>query len=206
MSKLKVRITMLDEVLGSLPSQEDIFREYIASKAEDASTIEDEVAAIGVDAVEEKGITVFPRNKDGEPCVYDYQIRGFFKAAFSALAKAGKSGYEGGKHCAAMKAFKKGVDQHLFVMPRMIPYEFNGEMGYCVRPLRTDGPTGSRVALAKSETVPAGASFECEILMLDKNLKPLVLEALDYGQYNGLGQWRNSGKGKFTYAILSEND
>lgn len=206
MSRLKVKITMIEEVLGSSPNQEDIYREYIASKAEDAATIEDEVAAIGVEAVESKGITVFPRNADKQPCIYDYQIRGFFKAAFSALAKAGKAGYEGGKHCAGMKAFKKGVDQHLFVFPRMIPYQLNGEMGYCVRPLRSDGPTGSRVALAKSETVPAGSWFECEILMLDKGLKPLVKEALEYGSLNGLGQWRNSGKGQFTYEILSEED
>lgn len=48
MSKLKVKITMIEEVLGSSPNQEDIYREYIASKAEDAATIEDEVAAIGV--------------------------------------------------------------------------------------------------------------------------------------------------------------
>ncbi len=205
MSKLRVRITMLDEVLGSLPSKEDIFREYIASKAENASTIEDEVAAIGVDAVEEKGITVFPRNTDGQPCVYDYQIRGFFKAAFSALAKAGKSGYEGGKHCAAMKAFKKGVDQNLFVSPRLIPYQFDGEIGYCVRPKRVDSPTGSRVTISKSEAIPAGAFFECEIFIMDENLKPLVLEALEYGKYSGFGQWRNSGKGIFTYKILSND-
>lgn len=28
------------------------------------------------------------------------------------------------------------------------------------------------------------------------------MEWLDYGKLRGLGQWRNSGKGRFTYEIL----
>ena len=200
---MKIRITLNEEVLGSSPNKEDIFREYVASKAPDAAKIEDEVAALGVDTVEEKGITVFPKDKEGNPCIYDYQLRGFFKESFSALAKAGKAGYPGGKHCAAMKAFKKAVDQHLFVFPRMIPYQLNGgDMGTCVRPLRTDGPTGSRVALAKSETVPAGSTIEFDVMMLVPDLKDCVIEALEYGQFHGLGQWRNSSKGIFSYEIL----
>ena len=63
---MKVRLTFLEPVLGTWPSSENIARDYIASKAPDASTIEDEIAALGADAVAEKGKTVFPRT-NGQP-------------------------------------------------------------------------------------------------------------------------------------------
>lgn len=55
---MKVRLTFLEPVLGTWPSNENIARDFIASKAPDASTIEDEIAALGADAVAEKGKTV----------------------------------------------------------------------------------------------------------------------------------------------------
>lgn len=55
---MKVKITFLEPVLGTWPSNENIARDFIASKAPDASTIEDEIAALGADAVAEKGKTV----------------------------------------------------------------------------------------------------------------------------------------------------
>ena len=201
---MKVRIHLEEEALGSSPNSEDIYRDYIGSKSPDASTIEDEVEALGIDAVAEKGMTVFPRTADGTPFTWDYQVRGFFKESFSALSKAGKAGYEGGAYCAKLKAFKKHVDQHLFVKPRKIEYHLpEGEkVGYCVRPLRADTPQGSRVALSKSETVPAGTWFEFEVITLMPELEPCVIEALEYGNLHGYGQWRNSGKGIFSYEIL----
>ena len=32
----------------------------------------------------------------------------------------------------------------------------------------------------------------------------LVREWLDYGAYSGIGQWRNSGKGRFTWEEIAE--
>lgn len=199
---MKIRIKFTDEVLGSSPAREDIYKDYIASKAPDASTIEDEVAAIGVEAVERNGMTVFPRTADGKPFIYDYQVRGFFKESIGALAKAGKAGYEGGRACAKVKAYKKAVDQHLFVQPRQIPYNGVDEIGACVRPLRADTAQGPRVSLAKSETIPAGAWIEFETITLMPELDACIREALEYGKLHGLGQWRNSGKGTFEYEIL----
>lgn len=40
--------------------------------------------------------------------------------------------------------------------------------------------------------------------MLDEGLEKYVREWLDYGVFSGIGQWRNSGKGRFTYEILEE--
>lgn len=74
MKKLKVRLTFTEPVLGTWPSNQNIAREFIASKSPDAATVEDEVAALGADAVADKGMTVFPRNEAGQPVLYDYQI------------------------------------------------------------------------------------------------------------------------------------
>lgn len=196
---MKVKITLNEEMLGMSPANSDIYREYIASKSPDAVTIDEEVASIGVDAVEEKGITVFPRMEDGTPFLWDYQIKGFFKDTCQMLSKAGKAGYEGGKACAALKAYKKAIDGLLFVSPRKIPVILSGEIGFCSRPLRAMTMQGERVSLAKAETCPAGSTIEFEITCLDKNLEKMVIECLNYGSMRGLGQWRNSGKGVFTW-------
>ena len=199
---MKVKITLNEEMLGMAPANQDIYRDYIASKSPNETTIDEEVAAVGVDAVEEKGITVFPRMEDGTPFMWDYQIKGFFKDTCQMLSKAGKAGYEGGKACAALKAYKKAIDGLLFVSPRKIPVNLSGDIGFCSRPLRAMTMQGERVSLAKSETCPAGSTIEFEITCLDKNLEKIVVECLNYGSMRGLGQWRNSGKGVFSWEEL----
>ena len=47
---MKVKITFLEPVLGTWPSNENVARDFIASKSPDARTIEDEIAALGVDS------------------------------------------------------------------------------------------------------------------------------------------------------------
>ena len=51
MKKIKVKLTFVEPVLGTWPSNQNIAREFIASKSPDAATVEDEVAALGADAV-----------------------------------------------------------------------------------------------------------------------------------------------------------
>lgn len=204
MEKMKVRITFNEEVLGSAPANKDIYTDYVALNNPNYEKIEEEIESIPED---EKGVTVFPRMADGNPAIYDYQIRGYLKESIGALAKAGKDGYSGGKACSGIKAYKKTVDQQIFVKPRMVPYQNIGEkwsenIHYCERPLRAATPMGERIALAKSETVPAGAVIEFEIILLSDKLYPVVIEALDYGELHGMSQWRNSGKGTFTYELL----
>lgn len=195
---MKVRLTFLEPVLGTWPSNENIARDFIASKAPDASTIEDEIAAIGADAVADKGKTVFPR-ADGQPIFYDYQVKGFFKDACGMLARVKTT------KSSALKAYRKIIDGLIFVEPRMIPITVNGDIAECQRPLRAQTPQGERVSLANSEEIPAGSSIELDIVMFDeKSHKDAVLEWLDYGRMRGLGQWRNSGKGRFAYEVLAD--
>lgn len=207
MKTLNVRLTFIEGILGTSPRNEDIYRDFIGSKAPDAATIDDEVAALGADAVAEKGMTVFPRNKDDQPFLYDYQIKGFFKDACGMLGRAAGKDPVTGKKLAAnesskLTAFKKIIAGLIFVGPREIPVNMNGEMDICQRPLRAQTMQGERVSLACSEEIPAGSSIEFSITMLNDSYEAAVREWLDYGVLRGIGQWRNSGKGRFTYEVL----
>ena len=193
MKELKVKLTFTDDVLGMMPGDPKVHETYIASNAPDAQSTAEEVAAVGVEEVVEKTMTIFPKLDDGTPFLWDYQIRGFFKDAMGMLRKV--SGYEASK----IKAFKKAVDGLIFVKERKIPFILSGEMGDCQRPLRAETMQGPRVALAHSETVPEGSSITFTLLLLDETLEKVVRECLDYGVLRGLGQWRNAGKGRFTW-------
>lgn len=119
--KIKVRITFIEAVLGTWPSNQNIAREFIASKSPDASTIEDEVAALGADAVADKGMTVFPRNENGEPILYDYQIKGMFKDACGMLGRIGGKTETGKKKAVnesgKLTAYKKVIDGLILFSP-----------------------------------------------------------------------------------------
>ena len=208
MKTMFVKLTLTESMLGTSPANEDIYRDFIGANAPDAQTLEEEVAALGVDAVAEKGMTVFPRGEDGRPALYDYQIKGFFKDACQMLNRLTKKDEKGKKvpqnASGRMKAYKKEIDGLIFVSPRMIPISFSGDIGICQRPLRAQTPQGERVALAMSEEVPAGATLEFEITCLDDGHLEAVREWLDYGRLRGLGQWRNSGKGRFVWEETEE--
>ena len=198
MKTLKVKVTFIEELLGTASANPEIHKEFIASNAPDAPSMEEEVAAIGVEEVFEKGMTVFPRDAEGHPIAWDYQWKGFFKDACGSLRKVPKS------ECGKIKAYKKEIDGLIFPAPRAIPIKFDGEIGLCQRPLRGQTAQGERVALATSECIPAGATMEFEIQMLLPDHEKAIREMLNYGQLRGFGQWRNSGKGRFTYEILEE--
>lgn len=191
MTTLNVKLTFIEPILGTSPANEEVYRDFIGSKAPDATTVDDEVAALGTDAVVEKGMTIFPKLEDGTPFFWDYQIKGFFKDTCGGLRKV--KGTESSK----IKAFKKEIDKLIFPSPRQIPIRFVGEIGECQRPLRAQTAQGERVSLAISEEIPAGATCEFAITCLSDDHEKAVREWLDYGKLSGMGQWRNSGKGRF---------
>lgn len=193
MKEIHVRLTFIEGILGTSPSNENLYRDFIGSKAPDAASVEEEVDVLGVEAVLEKGKTVFPRLEDGTPFLYDYQIKGFFKDTCGGLRKVP------GTHSSKIKAFKKEIDKLIFPQPRKIPILFDGEISECQRPLRTSTPPFERTALSISEEIPAGAACEFTVALLDDRHEKAVEEWLDYGKLSGIGQWRNSGKGRFTW-------
>ena len=194
MKEIKVKLTFLEEVLGTASADKEIHDKFIAANAPDAPSRKEEIEALGVEEVSEKSMTVFPRNADGKPIFWDYQIKGFFKDACGMLRKIPNSA------SSKIKAYKKEIDGLIFVKEREIPIIFDGEIGSCQRPLRAQTAQGERVALANSETVPAGSTIEFTIQLMCDTHEKAVREWLDYGVFRGIGQWRNSGKGKFEWS------
>ena len=197
MKTMKVRLTFTESILGTSPNDPEIYRSYIGSKAPDAASVDEEVAALGADAVAEQQMTVFPTLDDGTPYLYDYQIKGFFKDTCGGLKRVSST------RSAKIKAYKKIIDKLIFVFPRKIPFEGVEEILECQRPLRAQTAQGERVTLAMSEEIPAGASVTFEIRMLDDGDYETVREWLDYGIYSGIGQWRNASHGRFTWEEIS---
>jgi hypothetical protein len=61
---------------------------------------------------------------------------------------------------------------------------------------------GPRVALTRSDVIAAGSQISFNIRIIEGPIsRPLLCDLLDYGAFQGLGQWRNGGYGSFTYSI-----
>ena len=194
MGTVKFRVELLEEMLGTASANPELYEEFIASKCA-AGGNEDEAQTLpDVEESIQKGTTVFHRLEDGSPFVYDYQIKGFFKDACSMMNRYKPKKYQ-------VRAYKKVIDGLIFPAPRKIKIELpeGGEVGICQRPLRAQTAQGERVSLARSESVPAGSVLRFEVTCLDDSIKSHLLEWMKYGELRGLGQWRNSGKGRFTF-------
>ena len=201
MENMKVKITLLEDMLGTAPNNKEIYTDYLASKAPEGKNVKDEIDSIEEpDGIEEmRQMTVFHRNPDtDQPIIFDYLVKGFFKNACSAMREVPKS------ESSKIKAYKKKIDNLVFVAPRMIDIDMAGEMTICERPLRAQTAQGERVALSCSESIPAGSTMEIEITTLTDDLMNTVIEWLDYGKLNGLGQWHNSGKGRFIWEDITD--
>jgi len=199
MKALNVQIRFTEPLLGTSSSDPEIHRNFVASKAADPDRAAEEVDAIAVDPDDpaQRGTTVFPKGEDGSPFLWDYQLKGFFKDACGMLRRA-----TGGKS-AGLKAYKKEIDGLVFPTPRRIALHLPEGTGitYCERPLRASTAQGERVALASSEQLPAGTWCEFTVQTLNDRLVPLILEWLTYGLVRGIGQWRNSGMGRFVCVV-----
>jgi len=208
MEKINVHIKFIEGILGTASNNKEVYSKFIASKAPDASTLEEEVAAVGVDETIEQGTTVFPKLEDGTPFLYDYQIKGFFKDSCKMLSKLTKKDPATGKKGKAVNesskitAYKSVIDGLVFVVPRKIPFKYDGDISICQRPLRAQTAQGERIALASSEEIPAGAEVQFQVICMSDEHTKAVIEWLEYGYFRGIGQWRNSSKGRFCYEIL----
>lgn len=193
MKEMKVRITLTEPVLGTASNDKEIHSNFIASHAPDAPSRDEEVAAVGVNEVVEKSMTVFPRNTDGVPIMWDYQIKGFFKDACGSLRKVSDA------KSSKLKAYKKEIDGLVFVKERQTVIQTDKPIESLQRPLRAQTAQGERISLANSEMIAAGATLEFTVLCLKDDLMGYVEEWLDYGALRGLGQWRNASYGRFNW-------
>lgn len=73
MHYMHVEMEWLEKALGTSPNNKDILGEYIASKAPDAKSMEEEIAAIGTDGVMDKQLCVYPKGT----FLYDTSLQKF---------------------------------------------------------------------------------------------------------------------------------
>lgn len=134
-------LELLEDCLGTGPSDKDLLSTFIASRAPDATSREEEIAALGEDTLVQKGTTVFYRGifkdngvkyidvldrKEGfkfspddkdivrKPFFWNYQLRGMFKDSCGLLSRASYG------ESAGLKAYKKVIDGGVFVFPRRL--------------------------------------------------------------------------------------
>ena len=196
------RATFIEDVLGSHPGSEQLFSDYITSKAPDAATVREEIELYGAEEVEDIRTTKFPRDKDGDPCIIGYQLRGFTKGAAQALKRAEQL----------------TITAHNKVITDMVKYsavpDFNPIQRYiklippkgksmylCQRPLRGKNGMVEVNSIASSEALPAGTTFEFYMQLMHEDLEGAALSWLEFGKIVGVGQWRSAGYGRFTVEV-----
>ncbi len=188
-----IELTFTEPLLATTAGDKELATEFILSKRPNGAG-EDEADALETakEAIE-KSSTIFMRDDKGRPFLWDYQVKGFFKDACGMLNRAAPAAKK-------VKAYKKVIDGLIFVAPRRLPIVMNGGgITIIERPLRASTAQGERIALARSEAAPAGSTLRFGVTMIDEKLWKKIKIWLDYGELRGLGQWRNSGMGRFVW-------
>lgn len=226
----RVKLTLLQEMLGTVPigelTDQAIYEDYILAAAPNPEAARDELETLptwDVVGAEETGLAPEAAAEIAEngaergwtgfhmretdtgiyrPIIYDYMLKGHLKDACGYLRRVkGKAG----TLSAQVRAYKKKINGGVFIEPRRISLQLpeGALLGANIRPLRASTPQGDRVALARSLTVPAGTTLEARVIVLGAKVisQALLEEWLAYGRYQGLGQWRNAGYGRFAYEI-----
>ena len=107
------------------------------------------------------------------------------------------------------------MDQLLFVRPRRNYLRDKDDNIWKEAPdheqrsLRATTMQGDRIALARSEKLPAGTqlAFQVELLIASAKGSKIRIEpgtiklAMKYGSTRGFGQWRSGGYGTFDFTI-----
>lgn len=227
-AKYHVKLQTTTEMLGTAPSNPQIYADHILtaknrdaiklaeSKADDETVkalkqeeLERSVEELALlPETEQKGITVF-RRKDGQVCLPDFMLRGFIKESAEA--------------CTGTWGLRSKIDKWCFVTPRIILIKRDGKPitevdGKLERPLRCETMRGPRVSLACSEMINEGVTLEFDISVLPLGQAANALgkekgaidathlkEWLEYGELNGLGQWRTGSHGRFTFELTALN-
>ena len=190
----------INRVLGAQAANPKVRSEFIASKAAKLEKGMEETSMLPEQSLETKGLTVFLRD-DGALCLSDYVIKGFLKEALKTLKGQIGIGMADSK-----------VDNLILVTPAYLRFTRNGQPvteadGILERPLRAMTMQGPRVSVAASEIVEAGWELEFSITLIENAPTPksraltfdVIEEALDYGSFKGLGQWRNGQNGRFMW-------
>ena len=198
-SERTYKLTGMTRILGAQAANPKVHSEFIASKAASLNESEEETSMLPED-LEKRGLTVFLRD-DGVLCLADYVIKGFLKEALGAI-----------KSQIGIVAPASKVDNFVLITPAYLRFAKGGQEvtepdEIFERPLRAMTMQGPRVSVSASETIDAGWELVFTIALLENPASPksraltfdVIEEALDYGAFKGLGQWRNGQNGRFTW-------
>lgn len=204
---MKIEIEFTEPLLGTLAGNKEIAEEFIISKHPAGESEEESEAIPNVGETIEKSSTFFSRNEEDKPIMWDYQIKGFFKSACAAMIHTETMTKKELKEYRLTEYLhKKTIDELVFVSPRKIILDLpdGKKLDFCQRPLRGETMKGERIALARSEQAPAGTKIQVEISYLNTKLAEFIERWLNYGALRGLGQWRNSGMGRFKWCKIDK--
>lgn len=198
--KRTYRITGQTRILGAQAANPDVRSEFIANKAASLAKGDEETAMLPEKDIEKKNLTVFLRD-DGVLCMCDYVIKGFLKEALTVL-----------KGEVGILASNGKVDNLVMITPAYMRFTRDGApvtepSAVFERPLRAMTMQGPRVSVTASETIDAGWQLEFTVSLIENagttKSRALTFDAietaLDYGDFKGLGQWRNAQNGRFTW-------
>jgi hypothetical protein len=194
------RIKLTSPMLGTVPKSKEVYAKYIQGKARDLAEEDREEELETVEDIEAKGWTGFHQDEEGL-FLFDYMIRGFIKAAWEVCQEVGS--------VKKVLAYKKWIDNLVFVHPRRIHLGIMEPDEILERPLRTMTMQGPRVTISRSDYVNEGREieFDVEILPNTKGIDhTAVAEVFEFGRLVGVGQWRGSGGfGQFEILSISDN-
>lgn len=211
--KYHVRLTLVEEMLGTVPKNPQVFKDFVQSKALEKGLISAEEAKAEVATVEkeeERGWTGFMQDDNGL-FIYNYVLRGFLKAASKSL-----------KDQLGLDRYKSKLSTSVFVdavggpgpNSRRIYLTRDGKNvtspdSMFERPLRSeDGPGGPRTALLRSDLIEPGTqlAFQVEVIADCANEfnEDSLTELFNYGRFSGLGQFRNGGFGRFVAEVTPD--
>lgn len=187
---MQVIIKTTTELLGTVPKDPEVYASWIETK----KPIEiQENESENVEKIEEKGWTGFMKDDNGL-FIYEYMIKGFLKTAGDVV-----------KTDLGIKGIASKIDKYVFVTPRRIYFHQEEPDGFIERPLRGKTPKGPRVTLVRSDFINIGKKIEFDLKIFknpptnqSKAITQSVIEViLKYGEWSGLGQFRNGGYGRF---------
>lgn len=192
------RLHGLTRILGSQHADPDVRTTFLASMI-NPEKAEEEAKKLPLDQ-QKRNLTVFLRD-DGCVCICDYVIKGFLKEAIRVLKSQVKVANGASK-----------IDNQVLITPAYLVFTRDGEPldvadGDLERPLRAMTMQGPRVSVTASEYIEPDWSLEFTISLLagekttrSEALTFEVIETLlSYGEFKGLGQWRNAQNGRFTW-------
>ncbi len=117
-----------------------------------------------------------------------------------------------------LKQLQDKFSRHVYVLPRKVyfytrdelaqlPHDEQGNLvlGNIERPLRAITAQGPRITVVRSDLIPAGRelSFQIHVRRGKGISRALLEEILSDAEYQGLGQWRSGGYGRFELVSLT---